>query len=203
LDDAPRITWAGNKHPGDPLNFALVGTKDEIIYLFLSAGWEEGDKITLGTSLKMARCAVFNRQYRTAPISNLYLREGKSKRKQDLAFQRCVGPSPRQRHHVRFWLTEQVEPGDGRPVWLGSVTYDRNAKWNLLDLRPTHGIEGDVDRERDKLRDGLLATGQVQEIRWIDQFHKALEGNNGGLDHWFTDGRLAYVVISPDNVPVE
>ncbi|HMF14033.1 MAG TPA: hypothetical protein VKE94_17075, partial [Gemmataceae bacterium] len=37
LADAPRITWAGNHHPGDPINVALVGTKDEIIYLFLSA----------------------------------------------------------------------------------------------------------------------------------------------------------------------
>jgi hypothetical protein len=204
LDDAPRITWAGNHHPGDPLNLALIGTKEEIIYLFLSAGWEEADKMTLGTSLKMAKCSVFKRPYRNAPISNLYLREGKSKRKQDLAFQNCTGDSPRQRHHVRFWQTEKTDPDDSRRSWwIGSATYDRSAKLNLLDLKPTHGIEGYVDRERDKLLSDLTGTGQLLEVRWIDDFHSVREGNNGGADHWFTDGRLAVLVISSDNVPAE
>src|SRR5205823_14454635 len=53
LDDMPRITWAGNHHPGDPINLALVGAKEEIMYLFLSAGWEGADPITWGTSFKM------------------------------------------------------------------------------------------------------------------------------------------------------
>jgi hypothetical protein len=203
IHDAPRITWAGNHHPGDPINLALVGTKDEIVYLFLSAGWQSADEITWGTSLKMARASVFKRPYPTAPISSLYLREGTSKRRQDLAFQFSVGPSPRQRHHVRFWQTENVEEGDGRHVWIGSATYDRTAKLNWLDLKPTHGIDGDVDRERDKLLADLRSTWQVLQERWIDDFHKAREGSNGGADRWFTDGRLAIVVISPDNAGVE
>jgi hypothetical protein len=203
LDDAPRITWAGNHHPGDPLNVALVGTKEEIIYLFLSAGWEEADPITLTTSMRMARCSVFKRPYRNAPISSLYLREGKSRRKQDHSFQLCVGNSPRQRHHVRFWTTGQIDPEDGRPLWIGSATYDRVAKINLLDLKPTHGIDGDVDRERDKLLAALHATRQVFELQWHLDFHKVRTGSNGGADRWFTDGRLAIAVIMPDNLSVE
>src|SRR5205807_8361803 len=157
LDDMPRITWAGNHHPGDPINLALVGTKEEIMYLFLSAGWEGADPITWGTSFKMAPCSVFKRPYRNAPISNLHLREGKTTHKQDLHFQLGVGDDPRQRHHVRFWHTDKTEPDDGRPVWIGSATYDRKAKWlNPLDLKPTHGIDGDVDCERDKLLADLL-----------------------------------------------
>src|SRR5437660_9000509 len=50
LDDMPRVTWAGNHHPGDPINFALVGTKEEIVYLFLSAHWGSADKVTWGSS---------------------------------------------------------------------------------------------------------------------------------------------------------
>jgi hypothetical protein len=203
LDDAPRITWAGNHHPGDPLNIAMVGTKEEIIFLFLSAGWEGADPITIKTSLRMARCSVFKRRYYNAPISNLYLREGKSRRKQDLSFQLCVDESPRRRHHVRFWQTEQTDPEDGRPLWLGSATYDRKAKLNPLDLTPTHGIDGDVDRERDKLLDDLRATGQVMDVEWKVDFHKVRTGSNGGADRWFTDGRLAIAVVAPENVQVE
>jgi hypothetical protein len=203
LDDAPRITWAGNHHPGDPLNVALVGTKEEIVYLFLSAGWEGADPITIKTSLRMAKCSVFKRPYHNAPISNLYLREGNSRRKQDLSFQLCVGDNPRQRHHVRFWQTEQTDPDDGRPVWIGSATYDRTAKLNLLDLKPTHGIDGDVDQERDKLLADLRATGQVLEVLWRDDFHKVRSGSNGGADRWFTDGRLAVASIAPDNLVLE
>lgn len=202
LDDMPRITWAGNHHPGDPINVALVGTKEEIIYLFLSAGWHSADKITWGSSVRMARAAVFKRAYPEAPISGLHLREGKSTRKQDLAFQLCVGASPRQRHHVRFWQTEK-EDDDGRRLWIGSATYDRKAKLNFLDLKPTHGIDGDVDAERDKLVADLLQTGQLLEVRWIDDYHTVCKGSNGGADRWFTDGGLAIAVISPDNVPVD
>jgi hypothetical protein len=104
---------------------------------------------------------------------------------------------------VRFWTTGQTNPEDGRPVWIGSATYDRAAKINLLDLRPTHGIDGDVDRERDKLLAALDATRQVFELQWHLDFHKFRTGSNGGADRWFTDGRLAIAVIMPDNVSVE
>jgi hypothetical protein len=44
--------------------------------------------------------------------------------RQDLAFEKQVGRSAEQRHHVRFWRV--LEAGkDGRPVWLGAATFDK------------------------------------------------------------------------------
>jgi hypothetical protein len=41
----------------------------------------------------------------------------------------------------------------------------------------------------------LKQTGQLEEYA-IDEFHKQLEGRNGGGDHWHTDGKLLAGVIS-------
>jgi hypothetical protein len=201
LDDAPRITWAG-KHPGDPLNVALIGTKDEICFLFLSADWQAADPITYKTATRMAKATLFKKPYPTAPISNLYLREGKKKRKQDLYFELCMDNAPIKRHHVRFWQTDKADE-DGRHLWIGSATFDRGAKFNWLTLGPTHKIASDVDWERDKLMADLKKTGQLLEVRTEKDFHKVRQGRNGGNDRWYTDGELRVGVISPDNVPVD
>jgi hypothetical protein len=201
LDDAPRITWAG-KHPGDPLNVALVGNKDEICFLFLSADWQAADPVTYKTAARMAKATLFKKPYPTAPISNLYLREGKKKRKQDLYFELCVDNAPIKRHHVRFWQTDKTDE-DGRHLWIGSATFDRGAKFNWLTLGPTHAIASDVDWERDKLFADLRKTAQLLEVKVEKDFHKVRDGRNGGNDRWFTDGQLHVGVISPDNVPVE
>jgi hypothetical protein len=198
LEDAPRITWAG-KHPGDPLNVALVGTKDEICFLFLSADWQAADPITYKTATRMAKATLFRKPYPTAPISNLFLREGKNKRKQDLYFELCMDNAPIKRHHVRFWQTDKTGD-DGRHLWIGSATFDRGAKFNWLTLGPTHKISSDVDWERDKLFGDLKRTGQLLEVRAEKEFHKVRQGRNGGNDRWYTDGELRIGVISPDNV---
>jgi hypothetical protein len=35
----------------------------------------------------------------------------------------------------------------------------------------------------------------VQEEYWENQFHKELEGRNGGGDPWRTDGKLVVLVL--------
>src|SRR3954468_2486268 len=40
LDDNPRITQTGDGHPGDPLNVALIGAKDQVAAIMKAAKWE-------------------------------------------------------------------------------------------------------------------------------------------------------------------
>src|SRR6476620_10967776 len=40
LDDNPRITTTGDGHPGDPLNVALIGTKERIEAIMKAAKWD-------------------------------------------------------------------------------------------------------------------------------------------------------------------
>jgi hypothetical protein len=112
-----------------------------------------------------------------------------------LAFEQPVGDNPRKRHHVRFWDIGKKDD-DGRPIWIGSASYDERVGLSHTTGQITHHIAPDVDTERDHLFSNLKRTGQLADEYTVDDFHKQLEGRNGGGDPWHTDGRLFVGVIS-------
>lgn len=193
LEDLPGVTSTGDGIPADPLNSALIGTKAEVIRALLAAQWYPADPLSLKSSLEIAEASVLKRPYAEAPVSNLYL----FGRKEDLAFEQPVGTNPRQRHHVRFWLTEKIN-GDGRPMWIGAAVYDDRVGLSHRTGAITHHTAADVDAERNKLFDDLGAGGQIIERYSEDNFHEVREGKNGGGDPWRTDGRLFVGVTKPD-----
>jgi hypothetical protein len=190
LDDVPGITETKMGIPGDPINVALVGTKEDVEKIFHTAQWYAADRLGLRSDLKIATDTVFDRSYDDAPVSSLFL----FGRKEDLAFEKPVGDNPRKRNHVRFWKSEKID-SDGRPFWLGSATYDERVGFSHTTGEITHHIGSDVDVERDRLMDDLQKTGDLQETYAENGFHKVLEGRNGGGDRWYTDGRLLVGVI--------
>ncbi len=190
LIDIPGITHTADGIPGDPLNVALIGTETDLKKIMLAGGWYPADPLTLHSCLEIADATVLKRPYDDAPVSNLFF-EG---RKEDLAFEQPVGDNPRKRHHVRFWRTEKTDE-DGRPVWIGSATYDERVGLSHTTGQITHHIDADVDAERDHLFDNLKQTDDLSEIYFEDGFHKVLDGRNGGGDPWHTDGRLLVGVI--------
>jgi hypothetical protein len=194
VEASPRVTQTRLHIPGDPLNLSLVGTEKEVAEAMTAAGWLPADPITVASCLHITRATLLKRSYETAPVSNLYLWD----RKQDLAFQFPVGKDPRRRHHVRFWRAPKPSE-DGRPVWMGAATYDTRVGLSHRTGQITHHIDADVDAERDKLLRDLRETGMVDEVSWIEVFHKKLEGRNGGGDLWRTDGRLAVAVLVPED----
>src|SRR5262245_32575909 len=121
LVDTPGLTYTSDVITGGPLNVALVGTKTQVIRVMLAAQWHPADPLTLRSCLEIAAATMLDRPYDDAPVSSLYLWG----RKEDLAFEQQVGPDPRKRHHVRFWQSEKVD-ADGRPLWMGSATYDQS-----------------------------------------------------------------------------
>lgn len=122
LEGRPMVTITADGIPGDPLNVGLVGTESEAIRALAAAGWYPADAVTLKTSIEIAGSVLFGRPYRDAPVSSLFY-DG---RKQDFAFEKPVGNSADRRNHVRFWRV--LESGRmGRPVFLGSATFDRGA----------------------------------------------------------------------------
>lgn len=190
LDGAPQITHTANGIPGDPLNIGLVATDEEIHRALLAAKWFPADPITLESSIRIAGSTVLHRPYEDAPVSSLFLWN----RKQDLAFEQPVGEDARRRHHVRFWHSEQRDD-NGRPLWLGAVTFDTRVGFSHTTGEITHHISADVDAERDKLLADLQQAGVLERVDWVDGFHDKLNGKNGGGDPWRTDGRLAIGVI--------
>ena len=189
LRTEPKVTHTKNGIPGDPLNIALVGSKSDLIRALTRAGWYPADPITFRSSVRIAVDTVFRRPDEDAPVSNLYLYG----RKQDLAFEKPVDGSPKQRHHVRLWRTERID--ENRDVWIGAAIYDMGVELSRTTGQVTHHIAPDIDVERDFLIHDLQKSGSLVELRWEDDFHENKSGRNGGGDPWHTDGRLAIVVL--------
>lgn len=196
LENVPNMTHTGTGTLGDPLNSALVGTKQDVMKVMVAAKWYPADPLTLRSCLEIAEATVLKRPYDEAPVSSLFL----FGRKEDLAFEKPVGDNPRERHHVRFWLTEKLDD-DGRPLWIGSAIFDQHVGLSRETGQITHVTAPDIDAERDFLFKDLKATGRLIETYFEDGFHTILKGKNGGGDPWFTDGRLEGGVIRPGAVP--
>jgi hypothetical protein len=117
----PEIARTHNNIPGDPLNVALIGSEKSVNKAMLAAGWHPADPLTLGS------LPAHRRRHRAA--APLHRRPGQ--------LSVCLGTQnrtwrssnrsatiPRQRHHVRFWRSKEVDR-NGSPLWVGGATYDR------------------------------------------------------------------------------
>lgn len=198
LRSVPRRTENGKHEPGDPVNVALVGTRDEIAGALARAGWVEAEPVTRASSLEIARSVLLDRPDSAAPVSPLFL----FGRPQDLAYEREVGRSARRRHHVRLWLAPDSVRDGARPVWIGSATFDRSAGISRRGLHPTHHIDPDVDLERDTLMADLARARQLDTLAHVTGYGVRLDSRNAEGDRFDTDGEMAVGVVPPGNQPV-
>ncbi|MER8762156.1 MULTISPECIES: LssY C-terminal domain-containing protein [unclassified Mesorhizobium] len=184
------VTHTPQGIPGDPINVGLVGMKKELVHAFAVAGWDTADAITLKTAIEIGESVLFNRPYPDAPVSRL-LFEGRA---QDLAFEKPVGDSADRRHHVRFWQTDATGD-DGRPLWLGSASFDRGVGLSHDTGAITHHISPDIDAERDGLMRDLSAAGMLISTSEIPGVGATKTGRNGEGDPYFTDGKAIVGVL--------
>lgn len=185
---------------GDPLNFVIVGTEEEIYPPFLRRGWHETERIYGGSLWRTIRSFLFGSPYRHSPVSPLYVYG----RPQDVAFQKARRTID-QRNHLRLWLAP-FRYRD-RPVWIGQISRDIGVRftprtWNLT----THAIDPDVDEARSALFQDLLLSQSLAALGYVsgagaatpDEPRENLTG-----DPYFTDGHRAVFVLSGEPVPID
>jgi len=185
LAGLPMTTRTAQDIPGDALNVGLVGARDDVLCAMHAAGWYPADPITFSSSLAIVGSVILNRPYRDAPVSNLYY-DG---RREDLAFEKPAGNSADRRHHVRFWQV-LADGEEGRPVWLGAVTFDRDVGFSHYTGQITHHIAPDIDAERDGLIGDLTAAHLIEAIYEVTGIGPTLLAWNGGGDRYYTDGEV-------------
>lgn len=191
LADAPKTTLTSQGIPGDPLNVGLIGSEEEVVRAVHAAGWSPADPITLKSSFRIATSVVFKRPDPDAPVSGLYL----FGRRQDLAFEKPVGGNARHRHHVRFW--KWADAGKvGRPLWIGSATFDISVGFSHLTGQVTHHIAADIDAERHGFIEDLIAVGWLSRTYQVTGVGATIAGRNGEGDRYFTDGELTIGVLT-------
>ncbi|WP_367784037.1 LssY C-terminal domain-containing protein [Mesorhizobium marinum] len=176
--------------PGDPLNIGLAGSHQDLIQAFTAAGWRPADAITLKTSIEIGLSVILDRPDPDAPVSTL-IYEG---RRQDFAFEKPVGSSADERHHVRLWL-KQPDQDDQQPLWLGSASFDRGVGVSHDTGQITHHIGPDIDAERDFLMRDLTSAGWIRSTYDIPGSGATDDGRNGGGDRYFTDGKAIVGVL--------
>jgi hypothetical protein len=187
LASVPMVTRTGDGIPGDALNVGLIGNEEDVTRAMHGAGWFPADPITLRTSIEIIGSVILDRPYHEAPVSPLYYQGNK----QQLAFEKPDGKSADRRHHVRWW--QVLEKGtDGRPVWLGSITFDRGVGLSHDTGQVTHHIGPDIDAERDLLMQDLRAAGMVEAFFQISGVGPTLFGRNGEGDPYYTDGEIDF-----------
>jgi len=193
LAGKPMVTRTGDGIPGDPLNVGMVGDRDDVARGLHAAGWFPADPLTLRADAAIVGSVLLGRPDPTAPVSPLYL-DG---RPEDVAYELPSGDSARQRHHVRLWKV--LDSGEeGRPVWLGSATFDRSVGMSDYTGQLTHDIAPDVDAERDFLVGSLSSAKMATELYQISGVGPTLHGRNGEGSRYWTDGELRIVVLVED-----
>lgn len=166
-----------------PVSLVVVGSKEKIITAFEEAGWFMADKPNLGNLLYLTYAAITNTPYPTAPVTPTFL----NAQLEDMAFQKAtVANSVKERHHTRFWKTNFSF--ENQPIWIATASFDAGLRYFI-----THRIAPDIDTERDYIKNDLMNTNMIQEVKEIQLVRPVLGKNQIG-DQFFTDGR-AYLII--------
>lgn len=204
----PSFTVTGDGLPGDPVNLVLVGTLPQLRAAFAAADWIEADPLGLMSSWRMAKAFVFNAPYPAAPFSTLHL----FGRGQDIGFQKPIGDSPRQRHHVRFWalsldradldlgtagfwLNTDRPPADARVFWVGAGTKDTGLSLTRLTFQITHATDDDTNSERD------FIIAELKDHRVIDDVTSVQSGQHlpaKRVNHYKADGEVTVASLVGD-----
>jgi hypothetical protein len=101
--------------------------------------------------------------------------------------------------------TRRVQPGwvvvvaapDGRPLWLGSASFDRGVGFSHDTGQITHHIGPDLDAERGFLINSLEAAGVLASTYSERGVGPTETGRNGGGDPYFTDGMTTIGILRP------
>jgi hypothetical protein len=185
LASLPMVTHTAQGIPGDPINVGLIGNEREVLCAMNEAGWFPADPVTLRSSIEIAGSVLLDREYKDAPVSNLFYLG----RREDLALEKPAGKSADRRHHVRFWKV--LDKGqENRPVWLGADTFDKGVGISHFTGAITHHIDADLDTERDMLAADIEKAGMVTAKYQVTGVGLTLTGRNGGGDPYYTDGEV-------------
>jgi hypothetical protein len=179
----------------DLVNLLLLGESEWLERAFHAAGWVEADALTKATGLKSFRAVAEALPYPEAPMSRQLLDEAPP----EYELSKTINDYSK-RHHARVFT--QKETFRGRPIHAGAATHDVAIGFLFSRMRLTHLIDDDIDRERGKLVNDLIATGCVDAAELIDRPWAPREHRNTSGQKLITDGRIAVLELNPCRTPL-
>ncbi|WP_213804458.1 LssY C-terminal domain-containing protein [Granulicella sp. dw_53] len=183
--DIPRRVVDQTHHEGDMVNYALLGSEEQVRAAFKAAGWVAVDKTVEDAVLHGLLSTLNHEAYTEMPMSTLYL----FGRPQDLSFARgdplMVAA---ERHHLRVWQTDKSV--GGLPLWVGSATHDIGFEKDQRNGNVTHKIDPKIDDERDYLLQSFDATGGFSSAAYVTPADPLTTARTATGGSFYSDGRI-------------
>jgi hypothetical protein len=181
----PRRVGDLQGNPGDMVNYALIGTQDQITKAFTAAGWVQVDKTTQDAVVHGLISTLSHSAYTEMPMSTLYL----FGRSQDLSFARADPLAVAAiRHHLRVWKT--TETVGGEEFWVGSATHDNGFEKDQRNGGVTHHIDANVDQERDFLEQSFSGAGVLAGAAYVMPSNPLTTAKTATGGSFQSDGRI-------------
>ncbi len=172
----------------DVVNFALLGSKEQVAAAFINAGWLTADPINRRSIMLNIYAFLKNSSYTHAPMRPFFL-DGQA---EGINEQKSLNTYA-QRDHVRLWEWEGTESTG--PVFVGTATHDRSAGFSFKRHQFVHHIDPNIDDERSKIIRDLRAAGCVKAVYLVPRDGLSLVNANGTGDPLRTDGSMAVVQL--------
>jgi len=210
----PQYATSGDGWSSDPINIAIVCKNETSLErAFAQSGWYKADDGSIFNNLRMAAAVVFRLPYANAPFSKLFL----FGRRHDVGYQIQTGtpPTPRHRHHIRFWRLLPDTPtrkehqhnnfwdsifarfsSGKQQIWIGAATHDIGPlAIRVQNLQITHKIDRETNRERDYVIATLKKSGAIRRHEIIKAGEPlSFRGQTFGVNI-VTDGTLHVIEL--------
>jgi len=192
LQKIPRRVSDPQGNPGDMVNVLIIGTQDEVVNVFATAGWIQVDKSVGDTLLQGALTTFAKKDYLTMPMSVLYL----FNRAQDYGFAHAEPVRVvMSRDHLRVWKSPyEIE---GRPVWCVAATHDIGFERDQRNNGVTHKIDPAIDGEREYVNSTLSETGLVPKRDHVTPPDALTTAKTATGGEFHSDGRILVLLIRP------
>ncbi len=172
----------------DVVNFAFIGSQEQLASAFEHAGWQTADPINRHSIMRNVYAFLKNASYPNAPMRP-FLLDG---RDPDMNWQKSLNTYA-QRDHMRVWEWEGT--ASTGPIFLGTATHDKSAGISFKRRQFVHHIDVNIDAERSKVIRDLRAAGCVKAVYFVPRSGIAPSGFNSIGDPITTDSAIAVVEL--------
>lgn len=185
LEKIPRRVADADGHPGDMVNFLILGSEDRVRQALQTAGWVVVDRSKKDAVLHGILASLSKQAYVQLPMSELFL----FGRAQDFGFAHAEPFAVvAQRHHFRLWKASMEV--NGQTLWVGAGTHDIGIEKDKRNGKLTHKIDPAVDGERDYIGRSLTDTGMVTAITYVQPSNPVTDTKTATGDSFHSDGRV-------------
>jgi hypothetical protein len=190
IDRLPRRVNDQFQHPGDMVNFVIVGPLQKVQEALTAADWHVADRDVKESVLKAVLETYEKKAYLAMPMSELYL----FGRVQDYGYEQAEPYAVlASRHHFRIW--KAPFQWNGQDVWAGAGTHDVGFEKDQRNGNLTHKIDPAVDGERENIGATLQKGGKIKSLTYYlppDPVQDARNATGGG---YHSDGRILVIQL--------